>query len=275
MTATTAAELVDYAEREEPLIIQIEGTIEAPQVDVASNKTLVGVGDGALLRGGLYVSGAPDDLVSNVIIRNLRIDATTSTAGGDGIALRYAHHVWIDHCEIWDAPDGNLDITRASDLVTVSWTKFWYSESPPEDGHRFSNLIGASDDAAAEDEDALNVTMHHCWWDARVQERMPRVRFGDVHVFNSYVHTPGNNYAVQAAIGARVLVENNHFHEVEDPHVVREGEGGELVAIGNLYEDTVGDQDEAGAAFDPPYAYTLDPADQVRALVEAGAGPQP
>lgn len=51
---------------------------------------------------------------------------------GDVIALDLATNVWIDHCELSsiglvgskDDYDGLLDITHASDAVTVSWTKF-------------------------------------------------------------------------------------------------------------------------------------------------------
>ena len=38
-----------------------------------------------------------------------------------------SHHVWFDHDDISDGSDGNLDITHASDYITISWTKFHYS----------------------------------------------------------------------------------------------------------------------------------------------------
>ena len=46
---------------------------------------------------------------------------------------------------------------------------------------------------------------------------MPRVRFGQVHVFNNLFAAPGNNYCVRAARGARLLVEGNTFEGVRSP----------------------------------------------------------
>jgi pectate lyase len=68
--------------------------------------------------------------VSNVIIRNLKM--SFSPDGQDLISLDGATKVWVDHCDLFSAGitgdkdkyDGLLDITHASDFVTVSWTKF-------------------------------------------------------------------------------------------------------------------------------------------------------
>jgi pectate lyase len=65
--------------------------------------------------------------------------------------------------------------------------------------HRFSNLVGHSDNNASEDAGRLHVTFHHNWWGQLVHERMPRVRFGRVHVYNNFYNSPGNNYCIRAA----------------------------------------------------------------------------
>ena len=44
ITVTTAEELLALAEDPEPRVIQIDGMLDAPALDVASNKTIVGVG---------------------------------------------------------------------------------------------------------------------------------------------------------------------------------------------------------------------------------------
>ena len=273
---------MDYAESEDPLVIELEGTFSVPSLQVSSNKTLIGVGEGATIEGGIRVRGKADAFVSNVIIQNLRIHGATSDVDGDGMHIYYAHHVWVDHCEIWDSPDGNLDVVHASNWVTISWTKFHYTDGAPADDHRFCNLIGHSDgdkDQAEQNEDwdRLKVTFHHNYWAAGVMERMPRVRFGQVHVFNNYYGAEGNNYAIGGGFHAQLAVENNYFDNVKDPHVFYDMEAtAQIVASGNVYMgmsgSTLRDMGQ-GDAFDPPYDYDLDDANTVKAVVMANAGP--
>lgn len=264
----SASELSSAAGSSTKQIIRISGSISIEELTINSNKTLVGADANATIVGGLRIDGE-----SNVVIQNLKVNAKSSGANGDGIRITNSHHVWIDHVEVWDAPDGNLDISEASNYVTVSWSKFWYSTSPGASDHRFSNLIGGSDSATG-DENALNVTFHHNWWADRVHERMPRVRFGDVHVFNNYYSSSGNNYCIRAGYHSKVLVENNYFEDVDNPHEIDEDSGtGQIKASGNVYDGTSGAKDTSGGAFTPPYTYTLDAASGIPAAVKAGAGP--
>jgi pectate lyase len=276
---TTAQQLVDYAESAEPLVIELDGTFAVPQLNVTSNKTLIGVAGGATIEGGVRIRGSDEEMVSNVIVQNLRVHGATSDADGDGMHIYFAHHVWVDHCEVWDSPDGNLDIVHASNWVTVSWSKFRYSENPPAADHKFSNLIGHSDDNQAEDTGRLKVTWHHNWWGPGIIERMPRVRFGDVHVFNNYYSAAGNNYAIGAGVEARLLIENNYFDGINNPHIFYDGEPtSEIAAEGNLYMSTTGgpegQQTGQGASFEAPYDYELDGADSVKGGVMQWAGPR-
>ncbi len=286
---TTAEELVAYGVSDEPLVIEVTGTFDVPRLELLSNKTLVGLAGGALLNGGIRIRPqSSDEVVNNVIVRNVRVNGATSIIEGkpdeapndddDAMVIYHAHHVWIDHCEIWDGRDGNLDIVHGSDFITVSWTKFRYSDVAPYENHRFSNLVGHSDsaNAAAEDRGALSVTFHHNWWAERVHERMPRVRFGKVHVFDNYYSSTGNNYVIRAGFEADLFVENNYFDGVSTPHEINEDDGGpaKLTARGNDYVDTSGAEDQTGTAFEPPYAYDPDAADAVKDIVMNGAGPR-
>jgi pectate lyase len=142
-------------------------------------------------------------------------------------------------------------------------------------------LVGHSDSNASEDTDRLKVTFHHDWWAQGVIERMPRVRFGQVHVFNSYYSASGNDYGVGAALQSQLRVENNVFDDVTHPHIFYDGETtAQMVATGNLYtgasadSPSEGQQSGQGASFTPPYDYTLDAASAVEAVVKANAGPQ-
>jgi pectate lyase len=280
VTASSADQLIGYAASAEPLTIQISGTLNVGTLNVVSNKTLVGMGANTTLQGGVRVRPlkSDDPLVSNVIIRNLKIDASTSNPddGGDGIHIERAHHVWVDHCEVFDAYDGNTDVTHGSNWVTVSWTKFHYTDNAANPGHRFSNLIGHSENTADTDRGRFKVTYHHNYWGANVEQRMPRIRFGDVHVFNNYMNAPGAIAAVAAGTEAKVVVENNHFENLNDAHFFHEGSTtAQIVATGNAYVNTTGKRDTGqGAAFTPAYQYTLDPVENVPCDVPEGAGPR-
>jgi pectate lyase len=279
VTVTTLAELNDNARGTAPRVIHVSGSISG-RIVIGSNKTIVGLA-GASLRGTLGLSGSV-----NVIVKNLTIvgynctDNTDCGSGADAINVgSNAHHLWFDHLDVSDGSDGNLDITRGADLVTVSWTKFHYSEAraPTSSGHphRFSNLVGANDDSP-EDIGRLRVTFHHVWWADRVAERMPRVRYGRVHVFNSLYTAVNNNACVGAGFFANILLENNAFYGVNNPiRLSNSNESTIVVSKGNLYESVTGSTaDKGGPAFEPPYPYELDPVSTVRTIVTSGTGPK-
>lgn len=285
VVVTDAAALQTYAASTEPYVIRISGTIATPVVDVTSNKTIMGDDSLATLQGGIRLLGTatdPTGMISNVVIKNLHIDATnadTSTLPDedDGISIAYAHHVWIDHVDVWDAPGDGVSISNGSDYITVSWSKFRFVSGV----RRTATRIGHSDANAAEDTDRLKVTLHHNWWTDSVDQRMPRVRFGQVHLFDNYYSNrntdyPDNTYCIAAGYESELLVENNFFDEAYNPHVFFSFTNNvtsyseptaQMVATGNTYVGVSdldgGKQSGQGSAFDPPYDVTLEPADDV------------
>jgi pectate lyase len=196
------------------------------------------------------------------------------SGGADAVTLGSAsHHVWFDHCDISDGSDGNLDVVSASDYVTISWTKFWYRGRT--EGHQFSNLIG-SDDSDTRDAGHLTVTFHHDWWADKVQERMPRARYGRVHVFNSLYTASGNSYCIGAGVNVNILAESNVFSGVKDPIDTTDFANQATVAMSyaNLYQLGSLPSPELGmGAFVPPYPYTLQPASDVEVTIRNNVGP--
>ena len=241
---------------------------------VGSNKTIEGQA-GAVLTGSLQLENSV-----NVIVRDLTIvglnctDNADCQDGADALTVNTATHIWIDHCDISDGSDGNLDITDRSDYVTVSWTKLWYRSSTRI--HRYSNIIGGSDTATA-DAGHLRVTLHDNWWADNVDQRQPRVRFGLVHVFNNLYTSTAASYCVGLGVNANVLTENNVFIGVRNPINSTEFSNAASIVVsrGNLYQGTTGTTaDQGTAVFVPPYIYTAQPAAVVEAAVRAGAGPR-
>ena len=145
--------------------------------------------------------------------------------------------------------------------------------------HRFASLIGHSDDNAGEDTNRLKITFHHNWWGERILERMPRVRFGQVHVFNNYFGAAGNNYAVRAGRGAQLLVEGNYFDNAKNPHVFNnenDQKTANITARNNVYNGGGGERaiGGGGKAFTaPPYRAVIEPPATLPAAIRRCAGP--
>jgi pectate lyase len=283
VTPANATELMDYAESAEPLIIRIEGTFDVPRLNVSSNKTLVGIGSDATINGGVRIRGYDDAMIQNVIVQNLHVNGGSTDVDDDAMQIYFAHHVWIDHSDIYDGPDGNLDITHASNWITISWTKFRYTSayqtpSGEDSDHRFSNLLGHSDNNASEDSGRMKVTLHHNWYAERVIERMPRVRFGQVHVFNNYYSSADNNYCIGGGMEAELLVQNNYFDNVKDPHRFQDDDDTAVIAASGNHYAGISDttlKDTRGPAFTPGYTATLEPADvALKSIVTKCAGPR-
>jgi len=285
-TVTTLADLNTALAGTTPAVVQIVGTTIAGNVRVGSNKTLVGV-CGGTVQGNIKISGS-----YNVIVRNLKIvgynckdpaavNSKDCSAGADAVTISNSHHVWFDHDDISDGSDGNLDINLASDFITLSWTKLYYSGTRIDPagaagGHEFSDLIGSSDNSTT-DEGHLRVTWHHDWWGANVHEREPRARFGQIHLYNNLWTSVSNAYCIGLGVGASMLAENNTFRGVNIPFNVTSyaDDTSVLEGRGNLFEGTTGNTDGVGgAAFTPPYDYTVEEPCTAAAEIIAQAGPQ-
>jgi pectate lyase len=199
------------------------------RLKVSADTTVVGVGRAVLSGLNLQV-----DKVNNVIIRNLTFvdaadcfpqwDPTDGTAGNwnsayDNVSVTGSTHVWADHNTFTDGTnqdstqpryfdrpyqvhDGELDITNASNFLTVSWNRFA--------DHDKTMLIGSTNNPA-NDRGKLNVTVHHNYFRGTLQ-RMPRVRFGQVHVYDNYYDVPDSlSYVLGVGVESAIVAESNVF----------------------------------------------------------------
>jgi len=291
VTVDNFTDFESYVDNDDPYTVLVSGTINlgGSNVRVRDNKTIIGLGTDAGFVGDLKVFGN-----NNVIIRNLHF-TNPGVGDNDGLTLQDCRNIWVDHCTFVDCDDGNLDISHGADWITVSWCHFYYTD--PSNDHRFSNLVGHSDSSTAEAEDTgkLHVTFHHNWWGQLVHERMPRVRFGRVHVYNNYYNAPGNNNCIRAARDSEILVENNYFDTVKNVWELYRTVGldGKVFATNNIEVNTywaAGTDsnsiqipgtdilgNDANGLNPPPYAYTLDAAAGIPNSVtnNAGAGMSP
>lgn len=310
-TATTPAELRSaLGGAADARIIQVRGTLDMADgakpgvVRLPSNTTLIGLGeDAGFINASIVVAN-----VSQVIIRNLSIsnpcdpepkwDPQDGPHGNwnsiyDGITVTGSHHVWIDHNSFTDAPrtdgqspkengmlkqchDGALDITAAADFVTVSYNHFSL--------HEKNTLVGASDRASG-DESHLRVTFSNNFFE-HVTARTPRVRFGQVHLFNNFhkgsrKHTEyPHEYSVGIARQAHVIIDANAY-DIEGARgcgdVLRnpgKSEPGSVLDRGSqLNGKALGECGfSADVGWNIPYTFAALPAADVQSNVMSNAG---
>jgi len=285
---TTYAALKAAIQNTSVKMIQVNGTITIPSAgritfQDQSAKTIFGSSGAKLVSTDLTASGSGILYMkrcSNIIIRNLIFDgpAAYDADGQDNATIDACTNVWVDHCEFRDGLDGNLDVKNTSDFITISWTKFTYLKSPIPDGpggsddHRFSNLIGSSDDATG-DRGHLNITFARCWWATGCVARMPRVRFGKVHVVNNYFNSTASSSCVQAGFEANLLIEANVFENVKKPIDLMSGTSTAVQSKNNIFTNVSGNTAGNGVnAFTPPYTISTLGASSVKATVTASGG---
>ena len=204
--------------------------------DIPSNTTIVGAGpDSSITGAALRINRA-----ENVIFRNLTVrdaadcfpawdptDGATGNWNSEYDLLQIINgstRVWVDHNHFTDAPnldsaqptyfgrpyqvhDGAVDVTNGSDLVTMSYNRF--SE------HDKLLLIGSTDSTTRGDVGKLRVTIHHNVFQ-NVGQRAPRVRYGQVDVYNNHFKTSADSevpygYTFGAGVESHLYAEANAF----------------------------------------------------------------
>jgi pectate lyase len=266
-TVTSQSALKACATANEPRVCRVQGTITfSPfeEIRVTSNKTIIGAGATAeIVMGGFFVGGGNSNvIIRNLTIRDSQIDGDSEGGDRDGIQLDTTHHIWIDHCRFSRLGDGQIDSRKDTTLETVSWNIL--------EEHNKAFGIGWTPNVTAE------MTIHHNWIRDTVQRNPSTDNVLRAHLFNNLLEDV-TSYGNYSRGGTNMVLQNSVFVNVNDPHYY---DTGTLVATGNIYRNTTGQQEQSGTEFsffDPGdfYAYTLDPASEVEALVKRCAGPRP
>ena len=275
VTVSNVSDLRKYAEAGNYTIYVKPGTYTVPSksaIKVGNNVTIYGY-QGAVLAQTYTGTTNEDNTImnvagKNVIIRNLTFKGAGAVDkdAGDCLHVQGGTNVWLDHLDVYDGEDGNLDVINGANYVTISWTRFHYTSASKE--HQFSNLIGNSDGKTSDD-GKLKTTLHHNWWDDGVKERMPRVRYGQVHVANNLFSTNSSSTCVRAGKSADLRVENNVFIGVNNPIDLYNGDYKAVYSGGNYTENIKKGSASSGTnknAFTPSYSMKLtDVSNQTKA----------
>ena len=280
MTATTYAQLKMFAESATPYVILVQGTISnganGGQINVKSDKSIVGVGTTALLSGvGLNISSA-----NNIIVQNMRITMTGVTTrvdtagvysstgdeglpqilvnGGDAISIQgTSKNIWIDHCEFFsEDPAVQTNIDLYDGLIDT--------KAQTEVG-----LVGASDTDLFADR---KITYHHNYY-RNTKLRMPMYRGATGHFFNNYL--VGATDASEIRAGTCLRMEKNYYEALHFSIYTPSDSPGMTERIDNIEVSRTARAYPANCVADIPYVYsnvlTSTTAD-VKTVVPAGAG---
>ncbi|MCE3051166.1 putative pectate lyase P56 [Datura stramonium] len=191
---------------------------------VSSNKTIDGRGANIHIAGG---AGIKIQCASHVIISNLHIHNIVPTPGGllresedhlglrgedegDAISIFNSRDIWIDHISMSRATDGLIDAVADSTNITISNCHFT--------DHEKVMLFGADDHYEVDKE--MKITLAYNHFGKRLDQRMPRCRFGFFHLVNNdYTHW--ERYAIGGSSGATIISQGNRFI-AEDELLVKE-----------------------------------------------------
>ncbi|KAI1263609.1 pectate lyase a [Xylariaceae sp. FL1019] len=265
-TVTSLAEFTAAVQAEGSAVVVLDGNLSgAVKVNVTSDKTIIGKTGSSLTGIGLTLLG-----VQNVIIRNLKSSLVLADYG-DVVTVQASSNVWIDSCDFSgdlsagkDDYDGLIDIVHASEWVTVSNVKMH--------DHWKGGLVGHSSNNYDEDTGHLHVTFTGVWWDA-INSRTPMYRFGEGHIFNSYISNGGDT-CINSRDAAQLLIESVVFES--DPKKAifsNDSNYGPGYAVVNDV-DLGGSENlvEEGTLTSVPYDYTLLGSANTKAYVTANAG---
>jgi pectate lyase len=303
-----------YGPLEEARARSQENQEENIVMEVGSNTTIVGAGDDAKIVGGALVL----DEVENVIIRNIEFEAPLDffpqwdptdgefgewNSDYDNVTITdSSHHIWIDHNTFSDGEnvdsdfgkyfdrlyqrhDGLLDIKNRSSYVTVSYNIF--------KDHDKVTIVGSSD-SRNDDLGNLKVTFHHNHY-KNLNQRLPRVRFGEVHVYNNYDEFSKDaayefGYVWGVGKESKIYAENNYFSfdwDVDLSKIIKDWKGTTIFETGSMVNgsskhhevDLIAEfnkknevQLNENVGWAPELYERIDPTQSVPAKVKAHAG---
>lgn len=247
---------------------------DARVLQLGSNKTLLGLGRGAAIRGVSFDVGASE----NIVVRNLAVYDINRRLleDGDAFSLEGARGFWLDHVTFKWVSDAFADILGGAEDVTLSYILF--------DGGTDAECNGQEHWAVTLQD--TRATIHHSRFDqvsgfAPYADR-PMAR---VHLFNN-VYSNSEDWTVGSSCGAQVLVEGSVFENVEAvARIVTCSDLGErgllnMLSGSNLFQDGraqyIGGNGEEphDTVFVPEYDYDLETASEAwpHVISRAGAG---
>ncbi|KAM7268954.1 hypothetical protein ACFE04_024451 [Oxalis oulophora] len=181
---------------------------------VTSDKTIDARGANVRIA---YGAGITLQFINNVIIHGLHIhDIVVKPGGlirdsvdhigyrtasdGDGISIFGSSNIWIDHISMSNCADGLIDAVQGSTAITISNCHMTR--------HNDVMLFGASDSYTGDKIMQITVAFNH--FGRGLVQRMPRARYGFIHVVNND-YTTWLMYAIGGSSNPTIISQGNRF----------------------------------------------------------------
>ena len=205
----------------------------------------------------------------NIIIRNLSLvgPGSIDVGGNDLISCTGAKNCWVDHCAFTDGMDGNFDITKQADFITVSWCTFSYTDRSYM--HQNTNLIGSSDSEA---KGYLNTTFAFNWWGTGCKQRMPMARVGKIHMLNNYFSSATASNCINPRKNSEFLIEGNYIAKGVKSYYSQSDAVAVTWRSDNYIAEASSLPASLGSAVTMPYSYTVAPCQEIPEVIKANAG---
>ncbi|KAF9001399.1 pectin lyase-like protein [Hymenopellis radicata] len=187
---------------------------------VASNKTLLGKGSNAGIKGkGLKITGA-----SNIIIQNIRITDINAQYvwGGDALQIDGGSYIWVDHNYFQHigrqmVVTGYGAVTHTTFSNNVFNGQGTYSATCNGCHYWAAYFTGSGD--------VITFALNYMYM---TSGRGPKLGgtsgyYQDIHIYNNYFVSVAG-HAIDPGTGSKVLVEGNYFNTVTTPILSDSGE---------------------------------------------------
>nr|1PXZ_A Chain A, Major pollen allergen Jun a 1 [Juniperus ashei]1PXZ_B Chain B, Major pollen allergen Jun a 1 [Juniperus ashei] len=148
----------------------------------------------------LHIHGCNTSVLGDVLVSESIGVEPVHAQDGDAITMRNVTNAWIDHNSLSDCSDGLIDVTLGSTGITISNNHFF--------NHHKVMLLGHDD--TYDDDKSMKVTVAFNQFGPNAGQRMPRARYGLVHVANNN-YDPWNIYAIGGSSNPTILSEGNSF----------------------------------------------------------------
>lgn len=287
--------LCSRSSSDEPIIIQVEGTInhgntskvsgdscntaeDKIEIKEVSNISIIGVGSGALFDElGIHIRSASNIIIRNVHVRNVKKSGSPTSNGGDAIGMESTvRNVWVDHVTLEasggesEGYDALFDIKADTKYVTLSYSILKNSGR--------GGLVGSSDS----DDQNGPVTYHHNLYQ-NIDSRTPLLRHATAHAYNNH-YVSINESGMNPRIGGEMRAENNYFEDSKDVlGTFYTNDMGYWQVSGNYFDNVTwtssgdknypaGPNPTSTTSISIPYSYSLDNVSCVPSIIAATAG---